>query len=156
MAFLSINEATKHFKVSRPTLRKHLENGKVSGEKDEKGQWRIDKSELARAYEAKSVAMESGKGVSGQVANAFHVKNNDLPPSAKSPKGADKAQADETELMELRRQLAEAEKRAAVAEAQAEEKERFIEELRKDKDEMRRLLPSPGDAPKKGRSWWRW
>ena len=50
MAKISVSEAAKRFEVSRPTLQKHLKNGKISGEKlDGKG-WQLDTAELARAY----------------------------------------------------------------------------------------------------------
>lgn len=49
MEKLSINEAVKHFQVSRPTVFKHLKQGKVSGEKVDK-RWQLDGSELSRVY----------------------------------------------------------------------------------------------------------
>lgn len=50
MDSLTASEAEKHFDVTRQTLRKHLENGKISGVKDPVKGWQIDPSELARVY----------------------------------------------------------------------------------------------------------
>jgi hypothetical protein len=50
MTKLSVNEAVKHFDVSRPTLTKALKSGVVTGVKDDGKGWQIDPSELARVY----------------------------------------------------------------------------------------------------------
>lgn len=48
MPMLSLRKAAAAFTVSHTTLTKGLEMGKVSGAKDEAGQWQIDAAELAR------------------------------------------------------------------------------------------------------------
>ena len=53
MAKISVSEAAKRFEVSRPTLAKHLKEGKISGEKNAIKGWQIDTSELIRAYQPK-------------------------------------------------------------------------------------------------------
>lgn len=53
MAKVSISEAAKRFDVSRPTLLKHLQKGKISGEKDTAKGWKIDTAELARVYQSR-------------------------------------------------------------------------------------------------------
>lgn len=53
MANFSIREAVKHFDVSRPTLTKALNSGKISGVQNGKGEWSIDPSEVARLYRAR-------------------------------------------------------------------------------------------------------
>lgn len=53
MGDISIREAVKKFQVSRPTLTKALNNGKLSGEKNGKGTWMIETSELNRVYEVR-------------------------------------------------------------------------------------------------------
>ena len=53
MAKLTISKAAKVFDVSRPTLLKHLNNGKISGEKVTDKGWQIDTAELARVYAAR-------------------------------------------------------------------------------------------------------
>ena len=53
MAKISMKKAADLFAVSRPTLLKHLREGKISGEKTVKGKnefWEIDMAELARVY----------------------------------------------------------------------------------------------------------
>ncbi|MCF7702461.1 hypothetical protein GLR48_25145 [Loktanella sp. M215] len=47
---VSVREAVKHYQISRPTLMKHLKEGKLSARKDGQGSWEIDQSELARVY----------------------------------------------------------------------------------------------------------
>lgn len=53
MAKLSITAAAKVFDVSRPTILKHLNQGKISGDKDPAKGWQIDSAELARVYTAR-------------------------------------------------------------------------------------------------------
>jgi|SaaInlStandDraft_3_1057020.scaffolds.fasta_scaffold60235_2 hypothetical protein len=54
MTKLSVNEAVKHFLVSRPTLTKALKNGDISGVKDGAKGWQIQPAELARLYSARN------------------------------------------------------------------------------------------------------
>ncbi len=49
MSKVSMAQASKIFDVSRPTLLKHLQKGKISGEKIDES-WQLDLSELARIY----------------------------------------------------------------------------------------------------------
>lgn len=119
MANVSIREAVKIYQVSRPTLTKALKMGKISGVQDEKGQWQIDPSELARVYQPRTGHPETtGKG---EPVN-FTSKNTTL----------------QSEVEELKGRLMDAEQRAAVAEALAEERSKHIEDLR-------RMLPSPSE-----------
>lgn len=55
VAKISIREAVKEFQVSRPTLTKALNNGKISGEKDRSGTWMIEASELSRTYKPRVI-----------------------------------------------------------------------------------------------------
>ncbi|AUR02015.1 hypothetical protein [Phaeobacter inhibens] len=50
MPNITLRKAVEEFDVSRPTLTKALKSGKISGEKDGKGAWRVDPSELSRVY----------------------------------------------------------------------------------------------------------
>lgn len=59
MAKVSIREAVNLYHVSRPTLTKHLKNGKITGVRDGKGPWKIDTSELAREYAPRANEQES-------------------------------------------------------------------------------------------------
>ena len=54
MGKISVREAVKHYQVSRPTLMKHLKDGKISGSKDGQGTWAIDQSELTRVYKSRA------------------------------------------------------------------------------------------------------
>lgn len=133
MAKISLREAVKHFDVSRPTLHKALKNGKVSGQQDEHGHWLIDPSELARVYNPRG-SQETPPAISPQDSSSFDqpIGGQELPPN--------------TELVELKTKLIEAEKRAELAEALARERAQHIEDLR-------RMLPAPS---KPGRKWWPW
>ena len=53
MGKISVREAVKHYQVSRPTLMKHLKDGKLSANKDGQGTWEIDQSELTRVYKTR-------------------------------------------------------------------------------------------------------
>lgn len=134
MANLSLREAAKQFDVSRPTLQKALKSGKISGVQDESGHWQVDPSELARVYRPRSAGVD--KAENAEQGN-LSSENKTLPEGLEA---------------ELRAKLIEAEQRAAVAEATAEERARFIEELRKDKEVLRAMLPAPDAKKRKG--WW--
>ena len=58
MANVSIREAVKFYQVSRPTLSKSLKSGIISGVKDDRGQWQIDRAELDRVYQARTVGFK--------------------------------------------------------------------------------------------------
>lgn len=133
MAKISLREAVKHFDVSRPTLQKALKSGKVSGQQDEHGHWLIDPSELARVYTPRG-SQEPPAAILPQDSSnvAQPIGGKESPPN--------------TELLELKMKLIEAEKRAELAEALAREREQHIEDLR-------RMLPAPS---KPGRRWWPW
>lgn len=55
MGKLTLREAEKAFEVSRPTLMKALKKGEISGDRDARGVWYIDPSELVRVYKARSI-----------------------------------------------------------------------------------------------------
>jgi len=60
VANLSIREAVKFYRVSRPTLSKALKNGIISGVKGGKEGWKIDRAELDRVYHPRTTDMEKG------------------------------------------------------------------------------------------------
>jgi len=133
MAKISLREAVKHFNVSRPTLQKALKNGKISGQQDEHGHWLIDPSELARVYASRG---------SQETHEASFSQDSSI---VDQPVGG-KETPSNTELLELKIKLIEAEKRAELAEALAREREQHIEDLR-------RMLPAPSKPKKR---WWPW
>lgn len=49
---LTLGQAAKHAGRAKGTLSKALNNGQISGEKDDKGRWQIDPSELQRWMDA--------------------------------------------------------------------------------------------------------
>ena len=54
MAVLTLNQAAKAAKKSKSTIQYALKTGRLSGYKDEKGNYQIDTSELFRVYESNS------------------------------------------------------------------------------------------------------
>jgi excisionase family DNA binding protein len=50
MPEMTLTEAAKWAGVTRPTIHKALKSGRLSGRKDEAGEWRIEPSELERVY----------------------------------------------------------------------------------------------------------
>lgn len=124
VANLSLREAAKHFKVSRPTLQKALSAGKITGVRDGQGHWTLDPSELARVYPPRP---EGGQAEHPPLPVKLATTN--------TPQNT----PDAGELTILKARLDDAERRASVAEALAEERGRHIEDLRL-------LLPSPVSA----------
>ena len=51
MSDMTLTEAAKWAGVTRPTIFKALKSGKLSGQKDDAGEWRIDPAELERVYQ---------------------------------------------------------------------------------------------------------
>lgn len=129
MTKLSLREAAKTFDVSRPTLTKALKIGKISGEQDATGGWKVDYSELARVYQTRlSSAANSGKE---EPANFTGVNT----PIA-------------GEVERLKAALLLAETRAEAAEKLAQERAERIEDLR-------RILPNPvATLQYNRRRWW--
>ena len=115
MAKISIREAVTLYRVSRPTLSKHLKDGTVSGDKDGQGRWAIDTSELARVYKPRAGELENQPDKPGVPLSGL--------PSALSERVA-----------ALEAELGRERERREHAEALAEERARHLEDLR-------RLLP---------------
>lgn len=132
MSKVSIAKAAKLFEVSRPTLAKHLKDGKITGEKTEKdGQtiWQIDMAELKRVYQRRD------EKAAPSYTPSLHA---DLSPSA--PK-LDTPLQDEIKMLQ--------------AELKAEKEARAL--VQAHLDDLRKLLPGPDHrpqdpAPKRG--WW--
>ena len=117
MGKISMAEAARVFAVSRPTLLKHLQQGKISGEKttvEKNTFWQIEESELARVYPRRDeVAANTADNVTFTGMGA-----------------ADNLQA------EIR-----------VLQAKLEAAQAMIEEKDKHLDDLRKLLPGPGAVP---------
>lgn len=72
MTEMTLSEAARWAGVTRATIHKALKGGRLSGRKDDSGEWRIDPSELERVY-------QPGKSVDAPV-DALHGKmsNTDI------------------------------------------------------------------------------
>lgn len=134
---LSVREAVKHYQVSRPTLTKALNSGKISGIQGPQGKWSIDPAELARVYQPRPVNLDNEKsGETGKSAAHSTIQNT----------------SDPNELEALHAQIARVELRAVKAEIRAEAAENLAKERAERIDDLRRMLPS-SNQPKK-RRWW--
>lgn len=129
MRKLSINEAAKRFDVSRPTLLKHLKEGKISGEKSDGKGWEIDAAELARAYQARP--------------------SKEIPEIGKTEKPLHEELP--TLSMPLQPDLqAEIERLKAEVEVEREKRQLVERHL----EDLRRLLPSPSTERPAERGFW--
>lgn len=159
MAKISAREAVKQFSVTKPTLLKALKDGKISGQKNEDGNWVIDTSELLRVYHPRG----------SEAAKPTRVKNTviteDIPRGESALPSPVNTLPDEVhaEVKALRIKLAEAEERAKAeklradaATKEAEFQTRSAALLERHLDDLRRLLPAPSTEPppaQRGR-WW--
>lgn len=124
MSKISMAKAAKMFAVSRPTLADHLKKGKITAEK-EGDTWKIDIAELKRVYPYRDAKTTGDRHADLAV-----------PAGAPAPTGRDL----QSEIKLLQAELkAEKEARALI--------ERHL-------DDMRKMLPGPGDRPTKQRRWW--
>lgn len=130
MAKLTVREAVKVYRVSRPTLTKALKSGKLSGVRDGQGHWKIDPSELSRVYEPRiaTVSPEPGEPLAMKEAQ-------------------DPALAPQIEIERLKSAV-------QLAEARADSAERLADELSRHVEDLRRMLPSPDKPPKQRSRWW--
>ena len=116
MGKISMAEAARVFAVSRPTLLKHLQKGKISGEKttvEKNTFWQIEESELARVYPRRA-----------EVAAREHDKFT-KPDTPAAP--------------DLQSEIKLLQAKLEAAEQLAEERARHIEDLRA-------LLPGPDQS----------
>ena len=131
MSALSPRQAVKMFAVSRTTLMKALENGTVSGAKDEAGRWQIDAAELGRVYQPRPA-----QKISTTRPKPDHLDQSE---PAQNP----------TTNGDISTRLARAE---AALDAEREKTallERHLEDLR-------RMLPAPDANPVRRNRWWPW
>jgi len=118
-------EAAKLFDVSRPTLAKHLKEGRISGDHvsvNGAKVWQLDMSELKRVYQRR------GK--------------EDAPPLHDGLAGSAPDQG------------AELQAEIKLLQAKLEAAERLAEERGKHLDDLRRLLPGPQEQPPRRKGWW--
>ena len=123
MAKVSMKRAADLFAVSRPTLLKHLRDGKISGEKTVKGKnefWEIDMAELARVYPRRDNPAR------------------DLPANFTNP--------DMAPAPDLSAEIRVLQAKLEAAQAMIEEKDKRIEDLR-------RMLPGADESPSGRKWW---
>ncbi len=77
---MTLTEAAKWAGVTRPTIFKALKSGKLSGQKDDAGEWRIDPAELERVYQPGKQGNVSGNtGLSvPDIAEAIAAKDREI------------------------------------------------------------------------------
>ena len=132
MALLSLREAERRFDVTRPTLTKALNSGKISGTKNDQGHWTIDTAELARVYKPRSLPPEQESGTDDFTER--HGVNN-----AENVSELVKAHQDiEAKLRAFELEL-------ATAQTLAEERRRLLDQMVKQITDQRNRAP-----------WWRW
>ena len=136
MTKLSANKAAAYAGVAKKTLLERLNHKDVSlrlsGEKNARGHWEIDTSELDRVFPKTSGAGE-GETVSPPVGKTS--ENNSLA----------------VEVATLREQLNSAKTEKGYLEQQIEDLRTRAERAEQKEDETRRLLPAPeSEAPKRG------
>jgi hypothetical protein len=134
MPHLSLRQASQQFAVSRQTLGKALENGVISGTKDDTGNWQIDSAELLRVYKPRP---QLGRTAPPTFTTAAMPKHGPFQAVAA---------VDDSAVTIAR----------LTAELAAEKEMRTLERemLQRHLDDVRRLLPAP-EAPRR-RSWWPW
>lgn len=129
-------EAVRAFAVSRATLLKDLQHGKVSGARNDKNNWQLDPAELARVYRYRPVG-----NTSPDQARPGHVSQTRPDQIYPEKPLFDPASVD------LNLRLVRAELELA-----AEREKNAL--LQRHLDDVRRMLPAPDTAPK--RRWWPW
>ena len=80
MPEMTLSEAAKWAGVTRATIHKALRGGRLSGHKDDAGEWRIDPAELERVYQpgkAVDVSRDS-TATSSDTSELIAAKNREL------------------------------------------------------------------------------
>jgi len=80
MPEMTLTEAAKWAGVTRPTIFKALKSGRLSGRKDEAGEWRIEPSELERAYELRKPGDTAGNSAlsTPDIADALAARDREI------------------------------------------------------------------------------
>ena len=80
MPEMTLSEAAKWAGVTRATIHKALRGGRLSGRKDDAGEWRIDPAELERVYQpGKAVDVSrDGKMSSSDTGELMAAKDREL------------------------------------------------------------------------------
>jgi hypothetical protein len=127
---LSLQEAADLAGVNKTTLFRAIKAGKVSGSRDEHGQWRLDPAEVSRVYPA-----AAGNAVQQRAIPRKHDRTDEL-------------------VGQLREQLADLRAALERAHNDAQRAHNDAETWRNAFEDMKRLaLPGPTTAR---RPWWPW
>lgn len=138
MAKLSLNKAAAYSGKAKADILKALKSDdplkKLSGEKNEKGHWEIDKSELDRLFGKKSTEIAT--------------RGNDLvltsdPNRSATPKTSSATSALEIEVNTLREKLRSADTEKEYLNEKIEDLRQRAERAEQKEDELRALLPAP-------------
>ncbi len=80
MPEMTLTEAARWAGVTRPTIFKALKSGRLSGRKDEAGEWRIEPSELERVYELRKPGDTAGNTELSMpdIADALAVRDREI------------------------------------------------------------------------------
>jgi len=80
MPEMTLTEAAKWAGVTRPTIFKALKSGRLSGRKDEAGEWRIEPAELERVYAVKQPGDMVGNTLLSMpdIADALAAKDREI------------------------------------------------------------------------------
>ena len=62
---LSLREAAEETGLTKPALLKAIKKGRISAQKNDRGEWEIDPAELFRVYERKEPVSDESETVSG-------------------------------------------------------------------------------------------
>ena len=128
MAKITVSEAVGLTGTSESTIRRDIKSGKVSSEKDDKGQRRIDIAELQRVY--------------------------NLTPPPESQKAEPESQnilmLMENQITDLKAQLAQASDRETSL---IDEKSKLLDLLSAEKEEKRALMPPPEEKKQESKGW---
>ena len=128
-------EAVRTFAISRATLLKDLQNGKVSGTRDDKSNWQLDPAELARVYRYRPVEKTGTDRVRPDHVSRIRPDQIDLAKPL-----IDAASVDlNLRLVRVEIELAAEREKNAL--------------LQRHLDDVRRMLPAPDAKP---RRWWPW
>ena len=125
MSKVSMAKAAKMFEVSRPTLAKHREQGKISGEKLGDA-WQFDIAELARVYPRRGASTETP-------APSLH---------------ADLAEDDRGVAADLQAEIRVLQAKLEAAERVAEERGRHLDDLRRAIARPEQASSEPKQAPR--------
>ena len=131
--YLTLGEAARQVTVTKPTLHRAINDGRLSANRDEQGHYQIDPAELFRAFDPVSRDSQSD--------DAEHTRNtsrNDTERSAEHPE-TPRNNADDESIRWFQKQIEELQQEKAELRKENNEKDERLSELRL----AMAALPSP-------------